>query len=213
MDGGIEDLKGKAGEAGAGPHIGDLRMRLPGLGPRTRPRSRGDGGGGEEMAGGEEGFAEVAAQDGVGITDGGEIDADIPAQEQVHICRHLSELGFVQGGGQKGLEELRDAGAVHGTVMIVAALRGRFRAFAERHCTIIRVRTGRFSGRGGGASFGSNRGCALRFVLGGRGVAGEAAEAGYGDQEGQAHPHEGSHSVQKGLVAGIAFEGLGGKRV
>jgi len=36
---------------------------------------------GKQMAGGEEGFAEVAGDDFLGVTDGGEIDAGVLAEE------------------------------------------------------------------------------------------------------------------------------------
>ena len=50
----------------------------------------------EEVAGGEEGFAEVAEDDLFRVADGGEVDAGIPAQEYIDVGRYTLKLG----GGQ-----------------------------------------------------------------------------------------------------------------
>jgi hypothetical protein len=47
---------------------------------------------GEEVAGGEEGFAEVAGDYFFGIADGGEIDASIPAEKYIDVRRYMLEL-------------------------------------------------------------------------------------------------------------------------
>ena len=98
---------------------------------------RGHGGrGGEQLAGGEEGLAEVAADDVFGVADGGEIDAGIPAEEYIDVCRYMLELSwgkdsrFLTGlrrfgmtsaggcvrnwGGEKKLQQFGDADRIHG---------------------------------------------------------------------------------------------------
>jgi hypothetical protein len=52
--------------------------------------------GGEEVAGGEEAFAEVAGYDFFGVADAGEVDAGVPAEEYIDVRRYMLELG----GGQ-----------------------------------------------------------------------------------------------------------------
>jgi hypothetical protein len=47
---------------------------------------------GEEVAGGEEGLAEVAGDYFFGIADGGEIDAGIPAEKHIDVRRYILEL-------------------------------------------------------------------------------------------------------------------------
>jgi len=50
----------------------------------------------EEVAGGEEGFAEVAGDDFFWIADGGEVDAGIPAEKYIDVCRYSLELNWGQ---------------------------------------------------------------------------------------------------------------------
>jgi hypothetical protein len=47
---------------------------------------------GEEVAGGEEGFAEVAGDDFFRIADGGEVDAGVPTEEYIDVRRYMLEL-------------------------------------------------------------------------------------------------------------------------
>jgi len=44
------------------------------------------------MAGGEEALAEVAGDDVFGIADGGEVDAGVPAEEYIDVCRYMFEI-------------------------------------------------------------------------------------------------------------------------
>jgi hypothetical protein len=77
-DFGGPEFDGDAWESGAGTDVGEG-------GGRVKVRifnHRGHGGrAGEEVAGGEEAFAEVAGDDLFGIADGGEVDAGVPAEE------------------------------------------------------------------------------------------------------------------------------------
>jgi hypothetical protein len=85
---------------------------------------------GKQVAGDEEGFAEVASNDFFFVADGGEVDAGVPAEEYIDVRRYILELGVGQdsrfptrpvlfgmtriwNGGQKGLEQFGDAGGVH----------------------------------------------------------------------------------------------------
>ena len=45
------------------------------------------------MAGGEEGFAEVAGDYFFWIPDGGEVDAGVPVEEYIDVRRYMLELG------------------------------------------------------------------------------------------------------------------------
>jgi hypothetical protein len=47
---------------------------------------------GKEVAGGEEGFAEVASDDFFFAADGGEVDAGVPALEYIDVRRYILEL-------------------------------------------------------------------------------------------------------------------------
>jgi hypothetical protein len=64
---------------------------------RLRAGFRGWAGGyiGEQVAGGKEGFAEVASDDLVRAADGGEIDARIPAKKYIDIRRYIMEKSVV----------------------------------------------------------------------------------------------------------------------
>jgi len=83
----------------------------------------------EEVAGGEEGFAEVAGDDFFWIADGGEIDAGVPAEEYIDICRYTIELSLGEHRllvaalsemtrREEGLEQFGDAGGLHGEVQL-----------------------------------------------------------------------------------------------
>jgi hypothetical protein len=107
MDGRGPDFQGKGGESGAGADVEDARSavastqypvascQLPVPSGTTNIPAQaelgrgtlqsGDGRGirdirGEEVAGEEEGFAEVAGYDFFGMADGGEVDAGVPAE-------------------------------------------------------------------------------------------------------------------------------------
>jgi hypothetical protein len=64
---GTEKGDGKAGKAGSGAKVQE------GLGA------------GSQMAGGKEAFAEVATDDLFGITDGGEVGAGVPLEEEIKV--------------------------------------------------------------------------------------------------------------------------------
>jgi len=76
---------------------------------------------GKQVAGSEEGLAEMAGDDLFRGTDGGEIDARVPAQQKIDVRRYLIQRGGGKrgaGGGcavEKRLEQLGDPGGVHGT--------------------------------------------------------------------------------------------------
>ena len=70
-------------------------------------------GGWEKVAGGKQGFAEVAGDDLLGVADGGEVNTSVPAQQKVEIGRDLLKQDGLKGRVQKWLEELGDADAVH----------------------------------------------------------------------------------------------------
>ena len=67
------------------------------------------------MAGCEEAFAEVAGDDLFGVADGGEIDAGVPFQKYIDVCRYTLKLCFGQhrGGRKKRAEQFGDAAGVH----------------------------------------------------------------------------------------------------
>ena len=46
----------------------------------------------EQVAGGEEAFAEVAGDDVFRVADGGEVDTGVPAQEYIDVRRYTLEL-------------------------------------------------------------------------------------------------------------------------
>jgi hypothetical protein len=46
---------------------------------------------GEEAAGGEEAFSEVAGDDSFFGADGGEVDAGVPAEEYIDVRRYTAE--------------------------------------------------------------------------------------------------------------------------
>src|SRR5579864_17621 len=84
------------------------------------------------MAGGEEALAEVASHDLVGVANGSEVDAGVPADKYIDVCRYTLKLcggqerGFLTGlrrfgmtwirGGwylQERSQQLGDAGGAH----------------------------------------------------------------------------------------------------
>lgn len=72
---------------------------------------------GKQVAGGEEGFAEVAGDDFFFGADGGEIDAGIPALKCIDVRRYTMQVVRRQAlailRSEKWIEELGDAGGVH----------------------------------------------------------------------------------------------------
>ena len=85
-------------------------MGRPGK-PAPEPKSRRVGGSemGGGMGGGEEAFAEVAADDLFGVADGGEVGAGVPFEEEVEVEGELGDQGC-GGIGQVGREERGDCG-------------------------------------------------------------------------------------------------------
>ena len=114
------------GEAGAGAEVGkadsgaSLRWTAPSAPLRAGlggcPDMSGDG---EQMTGGEEGFAEVAGDYFFWIADGGEVDAGVPAEEYIDVRRYMfvecvvGREPLVVGILQERLEQFGDAGGVH----------------------------------------------------------------------------------------------------
>ena len=99
---GRPDLDGEAGETGAGTDI----QQVPVASRQAAERI--------QMAGGKEGFAEVASDDLFGIADGGEVDARVPAQEEVEIAGELRQLRVAEGSAaEKRGEQGGDAGGLH----------------------------------------------------------------------------------------------------
>ncbi len=98
------DLQEKAGEAGAGAEIDN-----PTLSGQTRA---GPGRATQKPAGGEEGLAEMSCNDTFGATHGGQVDAGVPAQQQLQVAGQLRQLPSGEAGG-KGLEQGSDADGIH----------------------------------------------------------------------------------------------------
>ena len=87
-----------AGESGAGAEVGEAgegRLSLV-VGRVKIFHHRGHRGHrvntGEQVAGGEEGFAEVAGDYFFWVADGGEVDAGVPAEEYIDVRRYMLEL-------------------------------------------------------------------------------------------------------------------------
>jgi hypothetical protein len=150
------DLRGpeferEAGESGAGADVGDAVSRDEILnhpswvraggghrGHRAHAQGRHRGDAREQVTGGEEGFAKVARHDVFGIADGGEVDAGIPAQEYIDVCRYMLELRGRQksrlltlarggmilvwstGQAKEWFEQFGDAARVHGEKFLTA---------------------------------------------------------------------------------------------
>ena len=76
----------------------------------------------EKGLGGEEGFAEVAGDDFIGVADGCEVGAGVPAEEYIDVGRYTFELGRGERFQQVGLEQGRDAGRVHEEEIVREAL-------------------------------------------------------------------------------------------
>jgi hypothetical protein len=138
-DVGSPEFEREAGESGAGAHIG-YTGRVHSF--HHRGHSGGRGRAGKQVAGGEQALAEVAGDDVFGVADGGQIDAGVPPDEDIDIRRYTLQLcqrqdsrlltglrrfamaivrarGFARDRGparEKGLEQLGDAGGVHGIV-------------------------------------------------------------------------------------------------
>ena len=109
------EFDGESGEAGAGAEVGEMKIfHHRGHGGHGGRRER------ENMAGGEEGFSEVAGEDFFGIADSGEVDACVPAQEQIEVGGDVAvksvvcRLSVVVGARCEGLEQRGDLGEVHG---------------------------------------------------------------------------------------------------
>ena len=79
------DLDGQSGESGAGTEISYTAWRR-GCGRIWTDRV------GEKVAGGEQGFSEVAGDDFLRPADGGEVDAGVPAEQYIDVCRYLFQL-------------------------------------------------------------------------------------------------------------------------
>ena len=75
----------------------------------------------EEVAGGEEGFSEVASHDVFGAADGGQVHAGVPTKQYIDVHRYLFYLGLGQGHwfspqrrrGNEGCEQLGDTDGIH----------------------------------------------------------------------------------------------------
>src|SRR5689334_6192791 len=107
------DFDGEAGEASSRTDIEEVRRicehlacaRSDGRGGAPRVVPGGDPAGlvlkvhGEEVAGGEEGFPEVAGHNFFRVADGGEIDTGVPAEQYIDVYRYLFQLRFGQGQG------------------------------------------------------------------------------------------------------------------
>jgi hypothetical protein len=69
---------------------------------------------GEEVAGGEEGFAKVASDNLFRVADGGQVDAGIPAKQYIDIRRYVVTEHIVgRRRPEEGDEEFGDAGGMH----------------------------------------------------------------------------------------------------
>src|SRR5258708_2945072 len=74
--------------------MGKGRTRRIQLGGGDQEGNGGDGVNlGEQVAGGEEGFGEVAGDYFFWIADGGQVDAGVPVEEYIDVRRYTSELG------------------------------------------------------------------------------------------------------------------------
>jgi hypothetical protein len=82
-------------EAGTGSNVDDAQSKAW-LRLRAERNCLHMSSGGKEMAGGEERFAEVAGDDLFWIADGGKVDASIPMQQYIDICRYIFELSSGQ---------------------------------------------------------------------------------------------------------------------
>jgi hypothetical protein len=95
-----------------------------------------DGFFGEQVTGGEEALAEVTGDDFFRVTDGGEVDAGVPTKKYIDVRRYMMQLSGGQdsrplagcrrfgrttgcgvwGRADEGLEQLGNAGGVHGKI-------------------------------------------------------------------------------------------------
>ena len=88
------ELDGKSGQARTGAQVSDAR---PGKifnhrGPSGFAPGRHRGGTGEQVAGSEQAFAEVAGDDFFRVADGRKANASIPAHEYIDVCRYTLQL-------------------------------------------------------------------------------------------------------------------------
>ena len=76
----------------------------------------------EEVAGSEQAFAKVADDDFLGVADGGQIDAGVPALKYIDVCRYKVEgvRGQAPGvrRGEEDIEYFSDTGCVHSRVIV-----------------------------------------------------------------------------------------------
>ena len=105
VDGGRPEFEGQAGKAGPGADVNTV------VGRRSSVVS------GEQVAGGKQRLSEVAGDDLLGIADGGEVDAGVPAEKYIDVRRYIIQLGGRELGwcGQERLQQFRDAGGIHVT--------------------------------------------------------------------------------------------------
>jgi len=68
------------------------------------------------MLAGEEALAEVGADDGFWVADGGEVGAGVPLEEEIEVGTKLVNSGICNGVKEIGSQELADAGGVEGGV-------------------------------------------------------------------------------------------------
>ena len=132
------ELDGESGQAGTGAQVSDARpgkVFCPG-GRRGFAQGSHRGSTGEQVAGSEQAFAEVAGDDFFRVADGSKVNARIPAHEYIDVCRYglqlewgeqsrllagLRRFGMTKfgrdyglgGDSEERLEQLGDAGLVH----------------------------------------------------------------------------------------------------
>ncbi len=106
------DLEGQAREAGAGAEVDDVKRSFPTLLRQERARP---GWAIQENPGGGERLAEVSCNDMFRFAHRGQVDAGVPAQQQVEVGGDLSELRAGKAG-RIGLEQGSDAGGIHGSI-------------------------------------------------------------------------------------------------
>ena len=92
-------LQGQAREAGTAAEIEDLMLGVAG----------------KERAGGEERLAEMTNDQFLGRTQGSEVHALVPADEQVEVDADSGQQSVVEiGGGDEGREQVTQGGGFHG---------------------------------------------------------------------------------------------------
>jgi hypothetical protein len=74
------------------------------------------------VAGEKEGFAEVALDDVFRVADGGEVDAGVPPQKKIEVCRDSNEIVGRQSLAarriEEGTEQFGNALNEHGTTIL-----------------------------------------------------------------------------------------------